>query len=700
MFFFIAQGYLTDEFTSGGFEDNSSSYESQLSEDEAKVESIKIELTKACIEPDIIAQKEFEKEIIPAQMLENDMETNFLSSDCAMEIAFDPAPTLDCEKEENTNDEISMINLDLDNIIVSEDKVQTDNKLESRKRKCESSPLATSTVKKVKPNKIPPTSRVLRNSSREPDSAKSNQDSSASEDLPIKAKKISETNRRVLRSSSREKEKVPEIMIAEKKKKVTRVEELKNGESDSNSSEIDSINRKSKLATTKRLLIKSEKESTVIETEGKKRGRKKRSSIEKSENKKKVVGTSRSKMIIFSSDSDDNDNDNLLQRNREFKSEASDSNSNHKSSILERNDYLKFSSLDKRQNKDSSLRPLVTKIRNVLSERKKHDVIPVSAPVVKKRSYLRSSAFTGNHDQESDEEPSVSKDNSVATDNAKKTNSETNVAHFKSLLEKLNENDNVEPKKEETKVEEIIKTVEKGKRGRKKREIVLTEDPNVKKRIFTQEPVEKSKENLVPYDLILDSIRFSAPAKKVGRLSTSAKKEEEEKQRILRVELEKLEYFSCGNCKNRITKHKWREHVIDHGGLTWIENYESSIDLNEWNESLRRLVNCMKYYKLEAFNCQNCKIEKKSALGHLSHIYVCCEDLETIEARKHECPLCKERMMPYNMSHHKLKCTNVKAESVDETIAGNEGDDEQDENDDTGCPDALTGRLKRRAVKK
>ncbi|CRK94797.1 CLUMA_CG008291, isoform A [Clunio marinus] len=257
--------------------------------------------------------------------------------------------------------------------------------------------------------------------------------------------------------------------------------------------------------------------------------------------------------------------------------------------------------------------------------------------------------------------------------------------------------------------EKIVNTTNvKRPRGRPKKVIVVKEEKDeveivqVKKEIPEQppEPLRKAIEHKVPYDMILQVISFTAPATKVGRIKSEELKERKKQLEEIRKTLKSLKYFQCGNCGKNVTKDLWIEHFLRHSGVAWIEGFEHPLSLDDWHESLRRLMNYFKFYKLESMQCRKCYQEKKSALGHLSHIILCGETQEKINRRMVTCEYCGEKMLPYYTSFHKNKCSGI--ERVKEEKIEVEVDDDKDGSRQDVTAEAFnsSGRLKRKSVKR
>lgn len=212
--------------------------------------------------------------------------------------------------------------------------------------------------------------------------------------------------------------------------------------------------------------------------------------------------------------------------------------------------------------------------------------------------------------------------------------------------------------------------------------------------IFATEVLEKAIEKLVPYDEILTVLRFASHVT-TGRPTLQEKAVMERKRNQTKKLLEKLKYFHCGKCQKDVTKQKWKDHWLNHGGLAWIDGFEKAIDLNDWEGSLRRFLNNMKTYKIPALVCPLCSEERKSALGHLSHIILCGFDEETLEARKKKCSTCDTTMYPFNYAYHKKICFG--RVELQKKVA-----EAEEEVEDTPVENVLdsSGRVKRKAVQK
>lgn len=420
----------------------------------------------------------------------------------------------------------------------------------------------------------------------------------------------------------------------------------------------------------------------------------------------------------------------------------------------------------KRKDSLISNHPICAELENVLIKSKEQDPTYLKPPEIVKRPYLKTSAFTGNHINSDDtlsvtdsctqQQPSVSCDDSSVNNitsnpeiqcNAIIMNSpemNTKPSEIKDIIKELinKEKDKIHVKykeKQQHDVQQQLEEISNNKRKTKSREStpgaphvtrsvrqkrentpkaqmsskkprniketersITKRKMEVEKKVFVQEETEDAVEKMVCYDDIIEAIRISDPPRKNGRASSVIKPLEAKKKIEIESKLRSLKHFKCGSCTCLVTKHKWKYHLIDHGGMAWIDSFESPIDINDWNESIRRLNNYMRIYKLECYVCPNCDCIKKSALGHLSHIYTCGEDEETIERRKAQCQYCEERVMPFIMSSHRSKCKGLnKQKTTASEIIAEDGDDEEDANDVNSRESSVTGgRAKRKAGKK
>lgn len=419
---------------------------------------------------------------------------------------------------------------------------------------------------------------------------------------------------------------------------------------------------------------------------------------------------------------------------------SSDFNPQIQSSIIERYDYLNkpspsFADKPKNENNVITSHPICADLKDIVDKSKEMDPTYLKPPENAKRPYLKTSAFKGNHinsDDSSNHTDSSTKQLSVSCDDSSIINNTndseikenglqntTNLGiqdRMKELIKKQKDKINSIPKSNEIPVitdsnpSQKIKDQMSDKIKKKKPEPKMTSKERPRRKVdiddtnrktFEQKVVEKAIEKLVCYDEILEAIRITDPSRKNGRASSAIKPLELAKKREYEKKLKNLEHFKCGNCNNLVTKHKWKDHLIDHGSMAWIETFESPIDIKDWNESVRRLNNYMRIYKLENYRCPNCGCDKKSALGHLSHIYICGESDETIEDRKTTCEFCEERVLPYNMSWHKRKCTVINKKENEKSNA-DDGDDEEEIDDGNSRSSSMKdgGRAKRKAGKK
>lgn len=175
--------------------------------------------------------------------------------------------------------------------------------------------------------------------------------------------------------------------------------------------------------------------------------------------------------------------------------------------------------------------------------------------------------------------------------------------------------------------------------------------------------------------------------------------EHDAKQEADRKMLQSLKYFKCGSCQFLVTKHKWIDHFIDHGGLAWIEGFEKPITLTDWNEAVRRSIKNFKVFNQVVMICPNCRQEKRSVIGHLTHLLVCCESDKAIDLKKIPCEYCSEKFLPGGGTAHRSKCSGFKTIQAD-----NDGDDEVESSSEEEIVNEETlnssGRTKRKAVKR
>lgn len=380
-----------------------------------------------------------------------------------------------------------------------------------------------------------------------------------------------------------------------------------------------------------------------------------------------------------------------------------DSNSKLNSSILIRNDYLK--SPGKRTTKPkevSAVNQMMSKLSATILKNKESDATFVEPPLIRKRERLRTSAYKGNFEGSSDEDPpdctrrsSVSRGSS---DESQETESKPNIRERMKQIIAAEKCKQAKSRATAPGASSNPPAVEV-KRGRQPKAFV--ENLNVEKKVFVQEPLEDAIEELVPYVDIVQSIKASTPAKKLGRRDQNSVRETEKKMESDTKALQGLKFFRCGSCQHDVAKHKWMEHFLEHGGIAWIDGFEPPIALTDWNEALRRCLNNYKIYNLTSFTCPNCEQEKKSAMGHLSHLLVCGETEATIESRKIQCELCSERFLPFHSSAHKSKCSGyrkVKEEAYELVRSASSGS--EDENDVSPSAFNSSGRRKRKAVQR
>ena len=231
----------------------------------------------------------------------------------------------------------------------------------------------------------------------------------------------------------------------------------------------------------------------------------------------------------------------------------------------------------------------------------------------------------------------------------------------------------------------------------KRRSRKNSQTSEISKKVFVKELLETAVESKVPYDEILQGIKACVVGKRLGRVSLKSSKEDEIRKQEYFEKLKALQFFRCGSCEFDVTKHKWTEHFLSHGGFAWVDGFETPIELTDWNEALRRMIHGFKIYKQSAMRCPNCGEEKRSALGHLSHIIVCGESEEALEGKKLTCVHCSERFLPFYASSHKTKCTGM----VTVVLPSNDDEARESEKEENSLESFnVSGRQKRNAVKK
>ncbi|XP_070490513.1 uncharacterized protein [Chironomus tepperi] len=648
-------------------------------------------------------------------------------------------------KQESPKKEVKN-SVDIDVPVQNDETTDISTQLTKKRRGRQ--PLAASTAKKTK---LSPSKSIkeesnsyqrklsLRNSSRE-SSVESNKDEAITKSATLPAPEPRLTRR----SSSRENlpqaavEKEVEAKNKTTNKKVTRVQELKG-------------NKKESSAVLKRSVTSSESSLSSSDCENEKKGPVKRGTSRKakiqSESTQKITNFFKKESVIVTESIDVtsmiiDDKIELKSLSNEKLSKIQNENSSNEEKSSKKVNGRRMSTArlkhkPKNEKNVITSHPICADLKDIVDKSKENDPSYLKPPDIAKRPYLKTSAFKGNHINSDDssnhtdsstKQLSVSCDDSAIISNTNDSDSNKNGLQkatdlgikdrMRELIKKQKEKINSAPK-----LNEIPKTTDSNasqnakekisdKIKKKKPELVTRMSSSTRgfrrkmevdescRKIFEQEVVEKPIEKYVCYAEILEAIRITDPSRKNGRASSVSKPLEKRMKVELEKKLKNLEHFKCGGCNNLVTKHKWKDHLIDHGGMAWIDTFESPIDIKDWNESVRRLNNYMRIYKLEGYRCPNCGCDKKSALGHLSHIYVCGESDETIEDRKHACEFCGEKVLPYNMSWHKRKCTVINNSKV--KIVADDGDDEEEIDDGNSRTSSTQdgGRAKRKAGKK
>lgn len=430
----------------------------------------------------------------------------------------------------------------------------------------------------------------------------------------------------------------------------------------------------------------------------------------------------RSKMFDSDSDSSEKRLKDLQTpppRGIELKQRVQSSDSNSRpSSILIRNDYHKSPPSDKSKN-TTAVSLAKSKLKTTLIHKKTTNLSYVSPPKILERAKLKTPAMKGNDECSNDNDIHSSsfsedsfntgKQSASSVPSPNRAISVTPTADTSIVLNNLDLNERMKQliekeklklskKTPSTAVPKAAKSKPESIRGRARRN--LNELSNIEKKIFVQEQLEKANESKVPYDEILEEIRVATLPKKCGPQSKKSSNFSEILQEI-RTKLKALKYFLCGNCKNQVSKHKWGEHFEMHGGFAWLDSFEPALTFDDWNEVLRRTINNMKIYKLISLKCPNCDEEKKSALGHLSHMIICGESAEVIEQRKVKCDLCPERVLPSNLPFHKSKClAKLKAPKIEIADSGDDDNHSEVEAEKNLELFDSSGRKKRKAVQR
>lgn len=392
-------------------------------------------------------------------------------------------------------------------------------------------------------------------------------------------------------------------------------------------------------------------------------------------------------------------NDNIHLKN-ELKLLVS-TNDNSNSTQSNKNKLHSSNNLVKTKEFCEETQALISKVKEVVERKKSSDPTYREPEIVEKRPYLITSAFVGNNSNNPTNSTSSTPDDSTIVCKKSKNAMTGATKSLKEVMNLLINSANPPqlvlpaiPKEMKKNSKKKVKVLVKKKVKPEGEGCVRYPARNLIKKVFVQEKLEETKNHLVPYDKIIESIRVSNPprGKKSGKalwIIPEFKKKEREK--ILK-DLEKLEHFKCGMCGFLVNKHKWKKHLESHGFFAFIEGFEKPLNILEWNEALRRLMQYTKIYGIESFVCPHCNQSRKSALGHLSHLYICGEDDDTVEQRKINCEVCGNRFLPFNLPHHKKSCflsdKNVKNEVKEEE----ESDNEREK--------TLSGRFKRKAVKK
>ncbi|KAG4069006.1 hypothetical protein HA402_008317 [Bradysia odoriphaga] len=124
--------------------------------------------------------------------------------------------------------------------------------------------------------------------------------------------------------------------------------------------------------------------------------------------------------------------------------------------------------------------------------------------------------------------------------------------------------------------------------------------------------------------------------------------------------LDVADRYVCGNCKEVIEAKDWEKHIKGHYGLSWRVDVDPPIDMDNIHTMSSKVLNFIKKANIKILKCPQCKVEKKSALGYLSHLEVCGLTPEEVKSKLVKCEHCPSMIRSCSMKIHLTFCSGLK----------------------------------------
>lgn len=115
----------------------------------------------------------------------------------------------------------------------------------------------------------------------------------------------------------------------------------------------------------------------------------------------------------------------------------------------------------------------------------------------------------------------------------------------------------------------------------------------------------------------------------------------------------------CGKCQEELVKRDWNRHnLMKHNDTGWIEGNKPVDDSDE--KLLKKLLSLAIKKRKGQLTCEQCGIQKRSAVGFLSHIRFCGKtDSERLQLMI-QCPRCNSKIKPTSVYTHEKNCQKEK----------------------------------------
>lgn len=133
---------------------------------------------------------------------------------------------------------------------------------------------------------------------------------------------------------------------------------------------------------------------------------------------------------------------------------------------------------------------------------------------------------------------------------------------------------------------------------------------------------------------------------------------------------EMVESFTCGNCHDVVPAKSWKKHVYTHYGLTWREDIDTALDLNDDVLIARVMTQFVKVNKIKYLTCPKCDDKKRSAVGYISHLQICGLAEDELANARVKCEHCGKMLRKVSIqSHIQGFCLVLRAKKQEEEAA-------------------------------